>query len=121
MLYDSARNRGYLYDALIYDSKKKRKASKKLEMLSEDEDFEEEEKESILNFFKRCVLPKERAAVEKKMHETKAFRRNMVLNQFEKYKNCWQFYFVLPDLVGKVFNFENVQKPYENLFSSRFC
>lgn len=100
MLHDSGRKSGYLYIALGYDSKKKRKAAKKLETLSDDEDpFDDEEKESILHFFKRCVLPKERNAVEKKMRETKAFRRDVIVNDFEKYKACWQFYFVLPDLV----------------------
>lgn len=101
MLYDCARKTGYLYHSLNYESKKKRKSARALEQLSDDEDsFQDEDKETILNFFKRCVLPKDRKEVENKMKETKAFRRHMILNDFEKYQDSWQFYFVLPELVS---------------------
>lgn len=104
-MYDSARKSGYLFNALAYDSKKKRKSTKTLEHLIDDgEHFEDEEKENILNFFKRCVMPQDRKDVEKKMKQTKAFRREVIVNNFPKYKECWQFYFVSPDLVSG-FNF----------------
>lgn len=99
-MYDTARNTGYLLNALHYESKKKRKAAKALEQFSDDELPDESEKEEILKFFKRCVLPKDQKEVEKKMKETKAFRRSVILNDFPKYLTCWQFYFSSPELVS---------------------
>lgn len=70
------------------------------ESLCEDEQtLTETEKTEIMAYFKRCVLPKEIKEVEKKMAETKYHRRKMILEEFETYRNCWQFYFVCPTLV----------------------
>lgn len=101
MLYHGTRKSGFLYNALDYANKKKRKASKPLDelMMNEEAEFTDEEKDGILKFFKRCVLPKDRKEVEKKLMDTKVFRREVILNNPEKYQDCWQFYFVQPDLV----------------------
>lgn len=100
MLYDVKRKSGFLFHALNYSGRKKRKAAKPLEeSIDKEEELTEEEKESILKFLKRCVLPKDRKEVEQKLKESKAFRRNLILNNLDKYRDCWQFYFVSPDLV----------------------
>lgn len=101
MLYNASHQRGFLLDALNYSAKKKRKATKPLEELfDKDEVLTDEEKDAILKYFKRCVLPKDQKEVEQKMKDTKAFRRDLILNNIEKYQDCWQFYFVSPELVG---------------------
>jgi len=53
-----------------------------------EETFTDERKEDVLKFFKRCVLPKDLKEVEKMMRETKALRRDVILNDFSKYQEC---------------------------------
>lgn len=102
MLYDGTRKKGFLYDALKYSNKNKRRATKPLNQLLEGENecISEEQKNAILKFFKRCVLPREKKAVQQKMRDTVAFRRQLILDDLTKYKDCWKFYFVLPELVS---------------------
>lgn len=100
-MYDSAHRTGFLFNALEYSAKKKRKATKALEDVVDDEEaIADEKKGDVLKLFKRGVLQRERKEVEKKMKETKSFRRNMILNDFQKYQECWQFYFIAADLVN---------------------
>lgn len=70
------------------------------DLLDDDKAFTDEEKDDMMKFFKRCVLPKDRKAVETKMKETKIVRRQVILDDFQKYQECWQFYFVSPELVN---------------------
>lgn len=103
LLYDAARKSGFLYNALNYN-KKKRKAASAPVILEDEIQMTEEDKEETINFFKRCVLPDDRKSVEKRMIETKSFRRRLIVDDLQKYQECWQFYFVCPDLVSD-FNF----------------
>lgn len=105
MLFDGTRKKGFLYDALKFANKKKRNATKPLDelLLQENGSPSEEDKGEILKNFKRCVLPTERKAVEQKMRDTVAIRRQLILDDLTKYKDCWQFYFVLPELVSFFF------------------
>lgn len=124
MLYNSAKQQGFLYHALNYNQYQKRKAEKSPVGLKDGEElWSMEEKEEILAFFKRCVLPQQRNEVEKKMAETKAFRRHVILNDFQEYAKCWQFYFVAPDLVSVLFVIERLFKhffSYQYMFSDFF-
>lgn len=99
LLYDTTKQSGFLFNALKYENQKKRKATKAVELAVDGNTFTDEEKENILKYFKRCVLPKEQKMVMKKMKETKTMRRELILNDFYKYRECWQFYFVSPELV----------------------
>jgi len=99
MLYDIAHKNGFLYHALLNNQKKKRKAANSIELPNGEGNFSQEEKEEILNFFKRCV-PNDRHEVKKKMMDTKAFRREMILTDLKKYQTCWDFYFHMPNLVS---------------------
>lgn len=103
MLYDGTHKKGFLYDALKFANKKskKRNATKPLDelLLQENGGTSEEDKDAILKYLKRCVLPTEKKAVEQKMRDTVAIRRQLILDDLTKYKDCWQFYFVLPELV----------------------
>lgn len=63
------------------------------------EAFTDEQKEDVLKYFKRCVMPKDLKDVKKKMQETKELRRDCILNDFQKYQECWNFYFAAPELV----------------------
>lgn len=102
---------GFLYHAIYNENKKKRKAARELQDLNNDDErtLTEEEKEEAVKYFKRCVLPGDRKDVEKKMHETKSFRRDLILNDFEKYKECWKIFFVEPELVNFFFNKERYE------------
>lgn len=100
MLYDTAHKTGFLYNALNNESKKKRKAINAIDLSNGEENFSEEAKEEISKFFKRCV-PNDRKEVEKKLAETKTFRRNLILDDFKRYQTFWKFYFHMPDLVSE--------------------
>lgn len=104
-MYNPRHRTGFLYHALQNESKKKRKATQESQGVRDDErNFTEEEKEAALKYFKRCVLPGDREETEKKMHETKSFRRELILNDLNEYKKCWNFLFVEPELVIFFFN-----------------
>lgn len=104
-MYHPEQKSGFLFHALYNDKKKKRKAARDSQILNDDGEhsFTEEEKEEVLKYFKRCVLPGDRKEVEKKMLETKSFRRDLILSDIEKYKECWKFLFVEPELVNIFF------------------
>lgn len=95
-----AQKRGFLYDALKNMKRQKRKAANSLEEEHTDEEkLTTKEEDEAMKFFKRCVLPLDRKNVEEKMKQTKSFRRRLILNEHQKYKEIWDFYFVDPDLV----------------------
>lgn len=106
MLYDPGRRTGFLYNALYNDTKKKRKAQSAIDLPNNEENLSEEYKENVLKFLKRCALS-DRKEVEKRLAETKTFRRELILRDLEKYQSCWNFYFHMPDLVS---DFENRKK-----------
>lgn len=107
MLYDTQNRSGYLYNALK-NVKKKRKAKERFGVLNEEEQLTEEQENNLLKFFKRCVLPKDLKEVEAKMKTTKTQRRSIILEKIDKYKECWQFYFVSPELVIHFSNCSNI-------------
>lgn len=99
-MYHPAQRTGFLFHALNYVQAQKRKAKKSVdEVIGVDEEFTDEAKEEVFKYFKRCVMPKDIKEVEKKMRETKGLRRNWILNDFEKYQECWDFLFAAPELV----------------------
>lgn len=98
MLYNVAQKNGFLYHALGYN-KRKRKALNAPQLVEDEIEMTAEEKDETIKYFKRCVLPNDLKNVEQKMRETKTFRRKLILESLQKYQECWQFYFVCPDLV----------------------
>lgn len=101
MLYNVAKKNGFVYNALAYQNKK-RKTEQQLNFIDVVEPttlIDEAEKTDMFNFFKRCVLPREKNSVKRMMTETKSYRREIILQNFGKYKEMWNFYFFEPDLV----------------------
>lgn len=100
MLYDPTKKSGFVYNALRYATRK-RKANGRIDLnVSEAALMTDAEKKEVQDFFKRCVLPKQRKDVEARMTDTKAYRREMIIDDFDDYKKMWDFYFAVPDLVG---------------------
>lgn len=102
MLYNVAKRSGFLFNALAYQNKK-RKAEQPLSIMGMNDDSiqtSDGEAKEIINFFKRCVVTREMNRVKEKLIETKQFRRETILNNFETYMDMWDFYFVAPELVG---------------------
>lgn len=110
MLYDAANRTGFVYHALYYQSRKALKVI--VEAVIENDFMCDEEKEEINNFFKRCVLPKQRKKVAKRLAETKDYRRELIDSDFDAYKEMWNFYFAVPEIV---FNF-----PIQSI-ANHFC
>lgn len=95
-MYDVARGRGYLLNALNYDERK-RKANDPVTDV--EKTWSDEDTKEMLSFFKHCVLPKEKESVKKMMSKTTQIRRSIILSEFETYRESYQFYFVCPELV----------------------
>lgn len=102
LLYDPAKKTGFVYNAMIYQNKRNRKADTST-TLNETESIilTDAEKKDVENFFKRCVLPRQQKEVEAKLFETKKYRREMIINDLAEYKNIWEFYFAVPEFVRK--------------------
>lgn len=81
----------------------------------------DEEKKDVQNFFKRCVVTKERKEVEQKLRETKEYRRELIENSLEDYKKMWDFYFIAPDLVRQTNLFLYRNNWLHWYFRHRFC
>lgn len=72
----------------------------------------EEDHEDVKIFFKTVVLPKEIDDVKQKMVEHAAYRKELILHDFEQFKEIWDCYFVCPILV-RFFELINL---FNNLF-----
>lgn len=99
MLYNPTHKSGFVYNGLMYRKKKQKNPSLDVNVIETDQ-LTEEKKEEIRNFFKRCVLPKQRNDVEAKMVETKDYRRELIIGNFEEFREIWDIYFAVPELVS---------------------
>lgn len=59
-----------------------------------------EDRPDIKNYFKTVVLPKDLIELKRKMIEHAAYRKELILHEFNEYKGIWDFYFVRPELVS---------------------
>ena len=120
-MYDRTNKAGFLYNALNYKSKVKRKAAKPLVVISEADTYTDEDKEEVLKYLKRCVPSKQRKEVENKMKESNELRRDIILNEFWRYRGCWNFYFVLPELVSKILFEKKCSKFRDYIYLNSFA
>lgn len=131
-LYNPAQHRGILYNALTYSKQKKRKRQMPFEEMGksqtqylfkfpfslplfqienvlslfvdfDDEMLSEDDKEEIIDYFKHCLLPEDRKQVEKKMKDTKHWRRGLILHNPSKYMEFWHFLTLDATLVSLFF------------------
>lgn len=58
-----------------------------------------EDHEEVNHFFKTIVVPKDLDKLKEKLIEHAAYRKEMILHQFEEYKEIWDFYFVCSHMV----------------------
>lgn len=113
VLFDVAKKSGYLYNALRY-RKKKRRMEQPLLHDASIATLTEDEQNEIFNFFKRCI-PNDLQTIKERMLTSTFFRRDLVLTDFDKYMEMWDFYFVSPELVRYRVSF-NFSSKYAHLF-----
>lgn len=93
-----------LFNAILYRRRRRRRQTNPaLQSFLNDSiaEMTDEQKNSVMNFFKTCRLPAQKDAVKLTMAQYKDFRINMIHNSFDEYKQIWLFYFVCPDLVSQ--------------------
>lgn len=103
-LYDAKNKKGVLYNCISYQRKKRLKNSHKNTSILEtsNDELDDQDKADVNNFFRTCQLPKDKAILKSKLIETKEYRREMIANSFDEYKEMWNFYFVCPELVSLI-------------------
>lgn len=63
-------------------------------------EMDDQEKDNLKNFLRTCHLPKNKSLLQEKLIESKCYRRELIENAFDEYKELWNFYFVCPQLVS---------------------
>lgn len=99
-MYDAKKKNGALYNTIRYKRKKCHKITAEVSFCeSTPTEMTDEEKADLKLFFKTCRLPHNKDALKSKLMESKSYRIEMIANEFDDYKEIWNFYFVCPDLV----------------------
>lgn len=71
---------------------------------SSQNEMTEQEKENVKNFLRTCHLPNNKRLLEEKLIDTKTYRRELIEDAFDEYKEVWNFYFACPPFVSISFD-----------------
>lgn len=109
-LYDAKQKKGAVYNHIKNQRKAhlknilhKRTAETSICESSQVE-MNEQEKENVKNFLRTCHLPNNKRLLEEKLIESKTYRRELIEDAFDEYKEMWNFYFACPTFVSILFN-----------------
>lgn len=84
------------------------------------EDLSDEQKEEYANFFRDCVVAKQKTDIKQKLRESARWRRAMMTHFEDDFSRICNFYFAMPELVGPDF-INSLRHQYDRLFAYRFC
>lgn len=99
-MYDAKKKRGALLNSIAYKRKKSLKRTAEVSFIDTSAtEMTNEEKADLKMFLKTCRLPHNKDDLKSKLVESKSYRIKMIADEFEDYKEIWNFYFVCVDLV----------------------
>lgn len=94
MLYDYDNRSGFLFNKF-----KNNPANPRLPRAVEVLELTEEQKEDYRQFFKNCVVAKEKELIKQKLRESVDYRKSMMADYSDDFNSIFDFYFVSPDLI----------------------